>query len=313
MPIPFLQDLDVRRLAFTLATDQPFGPRGDQAADLRGAIGKALYGTRYYQPLFEPALPDNAPRGLAGGQGAPRPFVLTPPTPPRLTEGGGRIKFALTLLGRAADDPAPWVRAVERASNDGLGRPRARFEVAEAAVGHREPLSVVAARRTEGLLGPKAPAGRLRLSLLTPARILSEGQALLPSPPAVINAQLRRLQALAWVHGRCRTTEDFTAIVEEAAGVEHQPDYAEAFEDESGKRRSYRQGRRVPLDGVAGWWEGWLSRPLVVVLAAAERVNVGKATTSGLGRVGLSAPLAEPDQQRTEPAARVRSQRPRFR
>ena len=292
LPIIFLEDLDVRRLSFTLEACGPFGPRGDHAADLRGAIGKALHGTRHYDSLFEPALPDRAPRGLAGGAGAPRPFVLTPPEPERLPAEGGRVRFDLVLLGRAAEDPAPWVRAVERAAKDGLGRPRTDFELTDRRIEPLEALTHRAARRVRGLLGPDAEAGRLRLTFRTPARILSDGRALLPSPPAVVNGLLRRLQALAWLHGRCRAELDFGGLVAEAAEVEQQADYAEHFEDQRGRRTSYRQGRRVPLDGLSGWWEGWLCRRLVAILAAGELVHVGKATTSGLGQLELSAPLA---------------------
>lgn len=293
MPITFLQDLDVRRLACTLQTDGRFGPRGDHAADLRGALGKALHGSRHYGPLFEPALPDRAPRGLSGGAGAPRPFVLAPPEPARLPDAGGQIRCDLVLLGRAAEDPAPWLRAVERAAKDGFGRPRASFEVVAQRIEPVESLADLAERRVLGLLGPHGPAGRLRLTLRTPARILSDGRALLPTPPAVVNGLLRRLQALAWLHGRCRAEVDFTDLVHAAAQVEQQADYAEHFEDQGGRRRSFRQGRQVPLDGLVGWWEGWLGRSLVSILAAGELVHVGKATTSGLGRIGLSAPLVE--------------------
>ena len=289
-PVPYLQELPCHVFDLRLGTFEAFGPKGDFASDLRGALGKALHGSPHYDRLFEPPLPKDAPRGLQGGQGAPRPFVLAPPDPPELGDGGGAVRSRLVVFGRPAAEPEVWLRALKAAARNGFGLPRASFRVLDVAEGPWVSVAEYATQRARQLLEDGA-TGRLRLTLQTPARLFSDGDPLLPSPCGLVNALLRRFQALAWIYGSARVEVPFEPWLDLALHLEESPDLIEDYHAASGRRLSYRQKRKVPLDGACGWWEAWVPWELALLLAAGELVGVGKATTSGLGRMRLTAPM----------------------
>lgn len=294
--VPYLAELSCLALELRLGTNQPFGPKGDFASDLRGALGKALHGGPDYRRLFEPPLPERAPRGLGGGEGAPRPFVLTPLVPACLGPTGGAVRCRLTLLGRPALEPGPWLRALRAACKDGFGQPRARFRVLDAVEAPWRGVAEYAKARASDLV-PDGRSARLRLVALTPMRLFSDGMPLIPSPCAVVNALLRRLQALAWIHGDARYEAPFEAWLDAAEAVERAADFAEEYRAVSGRRISFRQRCKVPLEGALATWEGRIPLALAVLLAAGELTGVGKATTSGMGCYRLDAAAPEPEGQ----------------
>lgn len=293
MAVPYLDDIPLRLMHLRLECRTPWAAKGDWAADLRGAIGKAVHGSEAWGLLFSPTLTDRAPRGLGGGSGAPRPFVLWGPSPRALPQAGF-AEATLVLLGRSAAEVEAWTRIARRAFADGFGDPRGSFRVRGRTLGRDRTVGAWSRRRVDELLGD-APGGLLQVSTKTPVWLMSKGELLLPSPPALADGVLRRAQAQGLLHGLAASERDWSGLMERARRIELQAGFQEHWSERGGARYSHRQRRRVPLSGLAGWWRGVLDRELAELFAAGEVLHAGKATTSGMGRVALSAPLEPPE------------------
>lgn len=292
--IALLDAVSFRTVRVRMRTRDPFGPDDPLACDLRGALGKSLHGTPDEERLFRPALPpDGAPRGMRGGFEAPRPFVLRAPSPAELPEGGGVVEAELVSF--LVDDGAlaAWSAAFRAAASSGFGWPRATFHCEEVAVGEPVRLSRYAADRWDALAAG-APWARLRVSLATRTRLLSRHQLQVPTPERVVCRLLSRIQAIAWCHGCRPGSVDFAPALEAARRVQDSPDLLFAVHWEEGVRRNRRQGRDQPLDGARTWMDAWWPRPLGTLLLAGEVVGVGKGTAMGLGRIRVTAPVADP-------------------
>lgn len=288
-----LQAVPLRRMEFVLLARRAFGPKGDLAADVRGALGKALHDTPHYADLFEPTLPaGEEPAGLRGGSGAPRPFVLRAPDPPILPDCGGTIRVVLQGFLATPKADAIWAEAMQRAAADGFGRPRCRFELVEHLVRAEPDLGTYAKRRWRHLAGGVA-AVRVSVRAVTPLRLMSGGKLLLPSPPALVDATVRRAASLAALYGPSCPWVDLDELITRAHELEGAPDYIEDYEDSSSSRYSHRQERRLKAPGMVGGFTTWLGEDLGMLFAAAEAIHVGKATTGGMGQLRVSAPVED--------------------
>lgn len=292
-PHDLLAAVPLSRMEFVLRTRQAFGPKGDLAADVRGALGQALHRTSHYTDLFDPTLPSGEePRGLRGGSGAPRPFVVRAPEPPVLPEEGGTIRVVLHGFHATPKAASIWAEAVDRAGADGFGRPRARFEL----VDHKnydEPDLLTYARQRWHHLAGTALEVRVSVRAITPLRLMSGGRLLIPSPPALVDAAVRRASNLAALYGPDSPRIDLNRLIAEAHTLEGAPDYIEYYEDTSSSRYSHRQRRRIKAVGMVGGFTTWVGQELGLLLLAAEALHVGKATTGGMGRLRVSAPVRE--------------------
>ena len=282
-----LASVPLCRLTFVLSTDGPFGPRGDHAADVRGALGKALHGSRAYDELFEPQLrPGREPRDLVGGSGAPRPFVLRPPSPFRLGKDGGEVVVTAHLFHPSHRAATALWDAMRTAVADGFGRPRASFELIEFHAMEDGNVLQFAASRWSEIANGRTDA-RVDLHTITPVCVRSEGRLLAPSPPAVVHGVLRRAQALADLYGEGAPVVDFGPVIDRAMEIEQAHDYEERFESARGRRRSHSQQRRIPMVGALGGFRATVPRDVGLLLLAAEALHVGKSTTSGMGWIGI--------------------------
>ncbi len=284
------EGIPLQRVVFTLATESAFGPRGDYASDLRGALGKVLFDTKAYDDVFAPVLrPGDEPAGLAGGSDAPRPFALRPPHPTSLPDGGGTVEVTVHIFNRTTAAVDLWTDAMHRAAADGFGRHRTRFDIVDRVVDRAPTLARHVRRRWAEITGDEGTAeARLRVRTATPVRILSHKRLLVPSPPTLVNATLRRAMALGTLYGEWSGYLDFAPWIEDAMGVEAAPDYDELFRATSGDRPSASQRKRIPLDGAAGRFHATVGRDLAGLMLAAEALHVGKATTTGMGWVQVS-------------------------
>lgn len=281
-----MSSLDVRLRRWTLRATTPYGRRGGVANDFRGALGRAMHGRPEFDRLFRPALvPGREPFGLSGGEGAPLPFVARGPTPDRIAPGEGAW-VELLLFGRPGRRARPWDRAVLQAAEAGFGRPRGSFEV----TGIEDVFSgTIGAwlelRRIELGVGDASEV-LVRVRFETPTWLKSRGERILPTPGPVTTAVLRRSRQLGGIYGD-KTTGRADELLDLAAALEEHPLYADEFEEVRTARFSSRQGRRIPLTGIVGWFQGVVPSPLLDCFLAGELLHVGRNTGLGMGQIGV--------------------------
>lgn len=293
-----------RTVRVALWTRGAFGPEDSYASDVRGALGKALRGTPAYVRLFEPPLPEGpVPTYLRGGDGAPRPYVPRAPFPARLPREGGRVLLELISFLTDIDDADVYARALVRAAGDGFGMPRARFACDGVEIGPATRAGDHA--RDRWALLTRGGQRRLRVRIVTPARMLREGREVAHPDLGDLAFHLaRRALSIAWLYGDRPGEEGdprvALALAREAQGSEgaHRE-----IRTQRGRRYSHSQDRVIPLSGVAGTIEARTPPPLALLLLAGEVLNVGKSTTTGMGRLVVE--TAEGDDVRPEPAASV--------
>ncbi|RMF31505.1 MAG: CRISPR system precrRNA processing endoribonuclease RAMP protein Cas6, partial [Chloroflexi bacterium] len=154
---------------------------------------------------------------------------------------------------------------------------------------YREPGEVVSDRLfliTQEAVWERAQAlapEQVTLHFLTPTRLKRGGRFVTQGPPfpVLMRALLRRLTALAALHGPRPWKTDFGALVEAAEGIAL---VGEGAGWQDWRRTSRRQGRRMNLGGLVGeaTYRGDLT-PFHPLLALGEIVHVGKATVFGDG------------------------------
>ena len=316
--LDILPPLTFTQYTFTLRVEEPMRMPTYKGATLRGGFGAVFRRLVCLQPdrracdrgcrlgnrcpygyLFETQAPPGSTI-VGAGQTAPRPFVLRPPLDPRTRyQPGDRLAFDLILVGRAGDYIPYFIVTFHRLGEIGLGPDRARYRLERVEAVHpwwgkrvtlyREPGEVVADRflpitseaameRAEAL-----PRDRVTLHFLTPARLKRGGRFVTQGPPfpVLMRALLRRLTALAALHGPRPWETDFGALVEASEEVAL---VGEGAGWQDWRRTSRRQGRRMNLGGLVGraTYRGDLT-PFRPLLALGEIVHVGKATVFGDG------------------------------
>lgn len=232
---------------------------------------------------------------------APHPFVLNLETGSGETcERGCLFAFGVTLVGRALEFLPYFVYTFQRMGELGLGKGRGNFEVIRLLAlngedGEAETVyadgTVRMPRTTLGLedaleASERLPEDRLRLRLLTPLRLVYEGD-LCREPPfhVLVRSLLRRLGNLTSFH--CDETAppldgEFIDLAERVLLARRNTRWYDW------ERYSHRQGRRMKLGGILGEldYEGNIF-PFLPLLVLGSWVNLGKNTTFGLGRYRL--------------------------
>ena len=257
-----------------------------------------------YAYVFETPPPPGTER-MRKYPAAPHPFVLEPqevfePGGPGRVCGkeAGRYELGLVLVGRAVRHAAYLIWALSRAAERGIGAGRASLVLDEVLVedpgadgGWRRPAAGPLPRlRPLTLTLPEVPQG-VRIRFLTPLRVAREGRVVRErdlSFSVLLRNLLRRISLMHYFHGGRTLELDFRALAEASGSVEWQ---AERLEWVELSRRSSRQGRRMPLDGVVGSvrLEGRAVAPFWPFLVLGELIHAGKATTMGLGRYRIEA------------------------
>lgn len=304
------------RLAF--AAEGVSGP-GDYAGSAwRGAFGRALRralcvthapvcdGCLLLSSCGYPYLFATAPPPAGGILGrvpsVPHPYVLAPGRPEPSPAGGVQQRLDLTLFGRGHDYLAYTVLALERAAAGGVGPGRRPFHLREIRqesrpgaadwqVIYRPGGTLSPAPAAPPLAPPPAPAC-CRVALGAPTRLTCDGR---PVRPGALRARdflvalLRRIHWLAHFHaGAPPRPDDLAALV---AAAERVRLAAADLRWWDWHRYSARQRRKIPMGGLAGWFElaGPALAELWPYLWLGQWTHVGKGGVMGLGRYRLAA------------------------
>ena len=230
----------------------------------------------------------------------PNPYVLAPGT----ASDDSTITLDATLFGDANDDAPAILHALARAARDGLTRHRVALRLletqAETSPGATEGWTTMQhdggglrTRPAAMVMPPSsdAPPTTVRIRLLSPLRIRSDGRYVRPRDldfRAFAANLLRRISLLTYFHGKRPWEVAFAALLEEAATVR--------IEDaqlrwQEGARHSTRQGARIPMGGIVGSFvvRGPLVATLWPCLWLGQWTHIGKGCTMGLGGYVLEA------------------------
>lgn len=239
----------------------------------------------------------------------PHPFVIEPPLTTRTRFlPGDRFDFTLLLFGEANHLLPYFIYAFEQMGRIGVGRRqpthRARFQLLSVfsqdreiyqaqdrrlAISEFQHLSLEPDhRREDGGERLQTPTvTQLRVNLITPLRLKHDNrfQAELPFH-VLIRAALRRIAAL-WSHyGNGEPALDYQGLVARSRQVRTVHATVNWFD---WQRYSQRQDQRMLLGGMLGdaTYAGELTE-FLPLLRLAEEVHLGKATTFGLGKIGIT-------------------------
>lgn len=233
-----------------------------------------------YAVLFEPRPAPDAGKGVTNR--APPPIVIAPEAPaidrePLVLQQGDRLGVRLSLVGSLVGQHYALVAtAMRKAGARGIGLPL------DGSRRPRPPLVLEEVERVEDLALPASPA-RLRLRFVTPVRVKHDRTIRRDlDAPSLWSALTRRAALLSRLYGAgpidlpaeppFRVTSSDLRVV----GV---------------RRYSTRQRQRIDMPGLVGpvEIEGDLAG-IGPLLRFAERVQIGKATTFGLGRFAIEDP-----------------------
>ena len=286
----WMSQLSLTLVAVSLAPAHPYRLPPRPAVMLRGALGKAMFDVACVRPdrdcraclhrLVCPVATWYDP-ARAGGSGL-RPFAISSlPTRDLDVDPDHPL---LLRLGLATPPPRPslLVEALTRAALAGLGPDRVPHRVRSLQVlGEGAPVEVAGggsawpdpaplARFIDLPAHPRAARVHLRSPLQLPS-----GRSR-PAPAAVLRAAMGRVRGVARLQGRrlSRWWPDVPLRWGELSW-------------EDGSRWSARQGERVPLLGGRGVLIVDNAEPVADLLAAAEVLQIGKATTAGLGVLSI--------------------------
>ena len=300
----------VTALEFRLRTEDPLEMPEYAGALFRGGFGKYLrelacrtgapdcegcphLARCAYGIVFEtPADPAQSVM-LKAYPFAPHPFVLTPP----LDEGsrlpaGAEFSLPLTLIGRGRGYLAHFIEGLDAMGRS--GRFGGRFRVVEILEAGGEKAKIYDGF-TRRLLRPlplwsmpgQTPARSIRMEFVTPLRLREKGAYTKgPAFATLVQALVRRIHMLGCAHeGWPDELEWRRPLLEAADRVET---VGAEWREFRWSRRSGRQGRVIPMDGLRGWMEvrGDLG-PLLPVLELGRHLHIGSGTVMGMGRYRL--------------------------
>lgn len=249
-----------------------------------------------YSYLFETPRPEGASERLRGQATLPHPLIIDPPNPRSEPYGDGDpLRFGMTLFGRGVDHLPYVVVALDQMARRGLGRDRSEFELVaiealsadgKSSVVYRPglPINGVSAEPLEDYLGRRSPEARVGVTFHTPTRLTADGR-LTRRPGFHVLVRSLSIRGLAMLYYHCGADVDLD--------LEGLTSAASASEITSCdlrvtplRRKSARQGKLVPLDGITGTvtYEGDSVAGLWPLLEAGELMRVGKGTVFGLGR-----------------------------
>lgn len=240
------------------------------------------------------------------GRNLPRPLTVEPPLGANKFAAGTNFRFGVSLIGWAQSAVVYVLRAVAVLGRQGIGRARGRFEVT--AVRERSPLTNQERLLVENgtVRRPQFPvtspavdtavagraSGPVRLELLTPMRLTSEGRLVKQANPVVlIQRLLERCQNLsehfavnppdAPPIARAAWVDAYHALGEAAQSVRVVADDTYWVEARSG---SQRQQRYTEIGGLVGaiTLEGDVA-PLLPWLYWGQSLHVGKDAVKGNG------------------------------
>jgi len=230
----------------------------------------------------------------------PHPFVLQlDVNSADIKLQGDDFSFSLLLLGRGNDLLPQLIYAVQLMGEGGIGTGRrqglGRFQLLEVAAG-KQPVYTnetatlqkcqdIGQIHLEETPGNEIPS--LQVALQTPLRLKQANKLKRDLPfHILIRAGLRRIAALEDAYGGGEPDLDYRGLVKRAALVEVAESHIrwrELF------RYSNRQKKKISLSGLGGTitYKGSLAE-FMPILRYCEKVNIGKQTVFGLGRIGVT-------------------------
>ncbi len=248
-----------------------------------------------YTRVFETPPDSREP----GRPSPPHPFVIEPPdTLKTHFLAGEDFNFTLLLFGPANQYLPYFVYAFEQMGQIGIGRQvqgrRARFvlksvssagqDIFDAA--HRTLTPVRAGELTLPRASPQESVTALTIQLLTPLRLKYHNrlQAELPFH-VLLRAALRRIATLNSHFGDGEPNLDYRGLTARAQEVTTTHSTLHWYD---WQRYSHRQDQAMLMGGLVGevGYEGELGE-FLPLLRYVEKVHLGKATTFGLGKLGL--------------------------
>lgn len=251
-----------------------------------------------YSVLFEtPPPPD---KKIDGFTAMPHPYVLDiDPGAPRQYQVGESIGIGMTLVGSAVAQVPYIIHALGSAGEQGVGRNRGRFRVAdvqqETTIGsdHWELIydarnGTYRQRPVTPLSVPPAP-DRTRMRMRTPLRIKCHGRFVVPERLAladILRHLYNRFQRLALLYGGQPETFDWARSVTLVGGLQME---AASLRWHDWTRYSARQRTPMQLGGLMG--DLVITGPALAdvwpLLWAGQWTHVGKGTSFGLGAYRL--------------------------
>jgi len=266
-----------------------------------------LKNTCVYSWVFETPVPADA-QIMRKYPAAPHPFVLEPPNGGRrLYKVGERLDFRLILMGRAVDYLPYFIYSFHELGKLGIGKDRGKFFLDKVI---HEPVSantkaqgmVIYEDKGKTLIQPAAPTSwteilepdeqipsdTVRISFLTPTRIKYKGRLTKDLEFHVLFRNLlRRISLLSYFHCDQRLDDsEFKDLINRAKEIRT---VKQGLYWHDWQRWSNRQGTRMKLGGFLGeiTYEGDL-KPFWPYIRLGEYVHVGKGSSFGLGRYGVT-------------------------
>lgn len=221
---------------------------------------------------------------------APRPFVIIPPLATTQEYApGSELACELVLVGQAGALLPYFIRSFDRLGETGIGKKRGRYllknvqdccDHGSVVFEKRIPQVTIGKPLTFEELVPACAVAKIRLSLLTPLRMIHEGKVCTqPSFELLIKNLLRRISMLNLYYGE-KWEADFKDILAAAQNIECVERNTRLLDWE---RHSERKGA-MKLGGVVGEmvFAGELT-PFMPFLKMGEHLHIGKVTSMGLG------------------------------
>lgn len=229
----------------------------------------------------------------------PHPYVLQPgENSSGQRQPGEEWTFDLRLIGRGIDFLPHIVYSVQQMGETGIGAATrhglGRFVLEKIDDGvqvvfdnQSERLCHPLPARELQLSGPPTePVNRLGCTLETPLR-LKQSNALHKDLPfhILVRAALRRIASLETAYGQGEPSLDYSGLVRRAEQVET---VRSTIRWQEMLRFSNRQQQKVSLSGLVGTaeYQGELTE-FMPLLEYANRVNLGKQTVFGLGKMTM--------------------------
>src|SRR5215213_3343066 len=257
-----------------------------------------------YPTVFEPT-------STGKKQDIPRPFIFNPPIPPLTREiseskvlklrvaGNGRISFGLTLIGETVKKLPYFIYAFELMARHGLGVNRQSFSIREVfhidadngktLIYENSLTKVLPFKQTnlaefvEKRLCEIKSSRYLQIQNQTPLRIRRNRELLEKISFAEIFKQCSlRLKFLSENYGR-QMDFDYKTLMNKAEAVRTESDN---LWKHGLSRRSNSQNKKFDLDGMLGEirFQSDDFFPFLPFIAACEFLNIGSASSLGLGK-----------------------------
>lgn len=254
-----------------------------------------------YTRVFETPIALAPPDGLRMTV-PPHPFVIQPPDNlKREFDAGESLNCNLLLFGPVNESLPYFIYAFEQIGKIGIGKKmeghRAGFRLDKVCAdshviysGHDEKIALNNPADAISITGESHSQDavlRVKVTIETPLRLKFQNQIKADLPfHVLIRAMLRRISSLFTCYAGAEPDIDYKGLLEMATGIR-------AMESRlrwhAWERYSNRQKQRMPLGGMVGSvvYEGKLSE-YISLMEFCSKVHLGKNTTFGLGKLGLT-------------------------